>query len=137
MLVTEQFLVDFNVCSETTNLIRTNELIDKEVTEVLRFLRDIGVAEPTVWWNDVKKTEQYVRLNGSIFTMTTKYQVFNPLTGNHTQYETEEEAKQGLIEVAQQIIANSPPAVVQEMINENGDSTWMPTDLANTISVIV
>ena len=81
-----------------------------------------------------KTTELYVRMNGSQFTMGA-YQVFNPLTGQHTRYETEEEAKTALIEVAKQILQQHCPTVIQELSNENGDTTWVPTTMNETLNV--
>lgn len=135
MLVTEKFITDFAVCQETAAVIRQNNLLDLEVPEVLRALRDLGMVEPTAWWNNIdKSTEVYVRHNGSIFTMGA-YQVFNPLTGVHIRYETEAEAKQGLIAISQAILEQHKPTVVQELSNENGDTTWIPTEIGKTLIV--
>jgi hypothetical protein len=81
-----------------------------------------------------KKTELYVRTNGSIFTMGA-YQVFNPLTGQHTRYETEAEAKAALVDVAKQVLEQHCPRVVQELSNENGDTTWIPTTMNETLVI--
>lgn len=134
MLVTEKFITDFAVCEETATVIRENNLLGLEVTEVLRALRDLNMAEPTVWWATAKTTETYVRNNGSILTMGA-YQVFNPLTGQHTRYETEELARLALIEVAKEVLQQHCPTVVQELSNENGDTTWIPTTMNETLII--
>ena len=64
------------------------------------------------------------------------YQVFNPLTGVHTKYETEAEAKQALIVIAQEILNQHSPTVVRELTNENGDSAWIATELHKQLTVI-
>lgn len=134
MLVNQQFITDYEVCDETKALIEQNNLLNQEAQDVVRVLRDLGHAEPSVWWNNFKKTEAYVRANGSVFTMNA-YQVFNPLTGQHTRYETEEEAKNALVEIAKQILSQHVPVVVQELANENGDTTWIPTTMHETLIV--
>lgn len=134
MLVTEKFITDFAVCEETATVIRENNLLGLEVTEVLRALRDLNMAEPTVWWATAKTTETYVRNNGSILTMGA-YQVFNPLTGVHTRYETEAEARAALIEIAKEVLKQHCPVVVQELANENGDTTWIPTTMHENLAV--
>lgn len=135
MLVTEEFIKAFDVCAETADVIRNNNLLGQEVSAVLRSLRDLGMSEPTAWWNGLdKSTEYYVRNNGSILTMGA-YQVFNPLTGQHTRYETEAEAKAALAEVAKQILEQHCPKVVQEISNENGDTTWVPTELHKELTI--
>jgi hypothetical protein len=63
------------------------------------------------------------------------YQVFNPLTGVHTRYETEAEAKQALIAIAQDILKQHSPTVVQELSNENGDTVWTATKMNETLVV--
>lgn len=63
------------------------------------------------------------------------YQVFNPLTGTHTKYETEEEAKSALIKVQEEILSLHGANVVQEVLNENGDTTWIPTEIHKNLKV--
>ena len=67
--------------------------------------------------------------------MTTKYQVFNPLTGLHTQYESEVEAKEAYAKLCETIIKNYKPTVCQEIVNENGDSAWSLIDMTSAIKV--
>lgn len=55
------------------------------------------------------------------------YQVFSPLTGQHTRYETIEEAKAAFIDIVQEIFKNYPTFVNEEFIQPNGDVTWVPT----------
>ena len=50
-------------------------------------------------------------------------------------FKTEAEAKTALIEVAKQILQTHSPTVVQELSNENGDTTWIPTTMNETLTV--
>lgn len=61
-------------------------------------------------------------------TMVEKYQVFNPLTGSHAQYDTLEEAK-----VARQAVIDAYVqanvglfSIAQEIITGEGNSLWNP-----------
>ena len=65
------------------------------------------------------------------------YQVFNPLTGLHTRYETEAEAKAALVELAKSVLQYHGLSVVQELSNELGDTTWIPTQLHETLTVSI
>lgn len=134
IIVNEDFFTRYSVCQTTIDVIKNNDLLGKDVPEVLRCLRDLGIAEPTVWWNHQKSTENYVKDNGEIITMGA-YQVFNPLTGVHTKYETEVEAKAALVEVARAILEAHCPTIVQEISNENGDATWVPTEIHKTLVI--
>lgn len=86
------------------------------------------------WFDNLKKSDAYVRFNGSVLTMGA-YQVFNPLTGIHTRYETETEARAALIDVAKQVLQHHCPTVVQEISNENGDTSWTPTTMNETLVI--
>lgn len=97
-------------------------------------LEDNGYPRYAQWVRDQKKTEAYVRFYGSVITMGA-YQVFNPLTGVHTRYETEEEAKQALVIVAQEVLKQHCPTVVQEISNENGDTAWVATTMNETLVI--
>jgi hypothetical protein len=76
-------------------------------------------------------------MSGEIITTTTNYQVFNPLTGLHSQYASETEAKEALARVCEALIDNYKPTVCQEIINENGDSVWTAIDLVATRKVTI
>jgi hypothetical protein len=93
-----------------------------------------GYPKFAEWVLEQKKTEAYVRFNGKVMTMGA-YQVFNPLTGVHTRYETEAEAKQALIVIAQEILKQHSPTVVQELSNEHGDAVWIATKMNEELTV--
>lgn len=88
------------------------------------------------WFDNLKNSEAFIRFNGKEITMG-GYQVFNPITGLHTDYATLEEAKQGMADVAFQIIQNFEISVCQVMSNENGDSTWVPVQIETPYQVIL
>ena len=69
--------------------------------------------------------------------MANTYQLYNPLTGTHTRYETEAEAKTAFAELAKQMIAIYTPSVNEEITHENGDVTWTPVDFAPQLVVTI
>ena len=134
MILTEEFLKSQDACQEGIQTVIDNNIIGIEYNLAIRQLIDLNEQDYAGWMIEQKKTEAYVRANGSVFTMNA-YQVFNPLTGQHTRYETEEEAKGALVEIAKQVLAQHVPVVVQELANENGDTTWIPTTMHETLNV--
>lgn len=134
MILTQEFLTAVQVCSEGQIVAETGNYIGMDYDEVIKDLIRKGLNDDAGWMISAKKTEYYVRNNGSILTMGA-YQVFNPLTGVHTRYETEAEAKLALIEVAKQVLQQHCPIVVQELSNENGDTTWIPTTMNETLNI--
>lgn len=134
MKLTKSFLTEVNSCTEGYRFGLENNLIDGDYDTAIIFCVNNGHQDFADWLTDQKKTEFYVRNNGSIFTMGA-YQVFNPLTGTHTRYETEVEAKAALVEIAKEILKQHCPTVVQEMSNENGDTTWIPTTMNQTLVI--
>lgn len=69
--------------------------------------------------------------------MESTYQVFNPLTGIHTQCPSEQAAKEMVVDIAEQIIKNFVPTVNIEIPHDNGDVTWQPVDFASQIKVAI
>lgn len=65
------------------------------------------------------------------------YQVFNPQTGIHSRYESEAEAKAALVDVAKQVLVAHAPSVNLEIVHENGDVTWQPTDFVSQLVVTI
>ena len=134
MILTKEFLQQFEGCAEGYRFGLDNNLIDNDYDAAIKFCAENGHQDFADWLTYQKLTEKYVRTNGSVITMGA-YQVFNPLTGQHTRYTTETEAKQALIEVAKEVLNQHCPQVVQELLNENGDTTWTPTEIHKTIVV--
>ena len=117
-------------CDIGPNFFTANNLWGQPESVVIAAMRQASMEKEEAWWLEQKSTEAYVRFTGKVITMTTKYQVFNPLTGLHTQYENEVEAK-----VCETIINKYKPTVCQEIVNENGDSAWTLIDIASAIKV--
>lgn len=134
MILTQEFLDFFGVCSEGQSVADLNNYIGMDYDFVIKDLLSKGDKDNAGWLIVQKSTEHYVRNNGSIITMGA-YQVFNPLTGQHTRYETSDEARVALIEVQKAVLSNYGATVVQEISNENGDATWIPTEIHKTLVI--
>ena len=134
MILTKEVFSALNACAEGYETAIKTGNVGKDYDEVIAYCFANGLEPFGNWLTEQKKTEYYVRNNGSIITMGA-YQVFNPLTGTHTRYETEAEAKAALVDVAKQVLQQHCPIVVQEISNENGDTTWIPTTMNETLTV--
>lgn len=134
MILTREFLLEVNSCQEGYRFGLENNLINGNYDDAITFCSNNGKQEFADWLTTQKSTEYYVRNNGSLITMGA-YQVFNPLTGQHTRYESEELARLALINVAKEILQQHCPTVVQELSNENGDTTWIPTTMNETLII--
>jgi hypothetical protein len=130
----DAFLREIGMCEEGYGVMNALGNYGLTLDEAAARLNDSGYPKFAEWVLSRKKTEAYVRFNGKVITMGA-YQVFNPLTGVHTRYETEAEAKQALIAIAQDILKQHSPTVVQELSNENGDSVWIATKMNETLVV--
>ena len=130
----DAFLKDIGMCKEGYDAMNALGNYGLTLDEAAQNLSNAGYPKFAAWILDQKKTEAYVRFNGKVFTMGA-YQVFNPLTGLHTRYETEQEAKQALVEIAQEVLRQHCPTVVQELSNENGDTCWIPTNMNESLVV--
>jgi hypothetical protein len=134
MQLTKDFLIKQGACLEGIELFEYQNITD--YGDAVRWCIEQGQWEFAGWLVELKKTEDYVRLNGDIITMKA-YQVFNPITGTHERYETEELATQALVEVVKQIVAHHAPSVCQEISNEKGDTAWTAVDLMPNIQITV
>lgn len=134
MILTKEFLGDSNSCLEGYRFGLENNLIDNDYDAAIKFCSENGRKDFADWLIEQKHTEKYVRANGKVITMGA-YQVFNPLTGTHTRYETESDAKAALVEIAKEVLKQHCPTVVQELSNENGDTTWISVNLNDTLVV--
>lgn len=134
MKLTKEVFAALDACMDGYKFALKNDLINKNYDEVIAYCEQSNQNEWAEWLAAQKSTEAYVRLNGSIFTMDA-YQVFDPQTGVHTRYNTEEEARQALITVAKSVLANHCPRVVRELSNENGDTTWVSTEMHITLRI--
>lgn len=134
MILTREAFKELNACVEGYETALRTGNVGKDIDEVISYCNNNNLTSFADWLIEQKKTEYYVRNNGSILTMGA-YQVFNPLTGTHTRYETEVEAKAALVEIAKEVLNQHCPTVVQELSNENGDTTWIPTTMNETLVV--
>lgn len=130
----DTFLKDIGMCKEGYDAMNALGNYGLTLDEAANNLKNAGYPKFAEWILAQKQTEAYVRFNGKVLTMGA-YQVFNPLTGIHTRYETEEEAKQALIIIAQEVLKQHCPTVVQELSNENGDTCWIPTTMNETLVI--
>lgn len=134
MVLTNDFLIMCEAGPEAYNFLAAHALLGLEIDAAIAACTKNGFLELAEWLKEQKSKEVYVRLNGSIFSMHT-FQVFNPLTGQHNQYETEAEARIALVTLAQEILNLHCPRVAQELRNENGDTTWVASALHKTLVV--
>jgi hypothetical protein len=51
--------------------------------------------------------------------------MYNPYTGEHTRYETEEEVKQAYLNLAKEVVRTHGPSINIETVDENGNATWV------------
>jgi hypothetical protein len=136
MILTEQFLISSCACANGTAVGISGGYIGMEYGEVIRALIRDGKTEEAGWMIEQKKTELYVRLNGEI-VVSDSYQVFDPITGTHTQCGSKEEATAELARVSEAILAYHGAGIVRELRNDKGDSTWVPCEKSLSVTVEV
>lgn len=127
-----------NACPEAYALaIRQNYIDNKTVDETIEYCRSIGRDDFVEFLEETKKTEHYVRNNGKIIFMVEKYKVFNPTTGQYIEYNDFEAAKQDVVRIATQILADHKLNITQVIRNENGDEAWSPVDINSMIKISI
>lgn len=136
MILTREFLVTVNSCLPGYRFGLEHNLIGKDYEYAIQYCRDNGGEEFAIWLEEQKKTGAYVRLNGENITMGA-FRVFNPLLGQHVRYETEAEARAAMVEIAKEVLKEHAPRMVQEISNENGDTTWIPTTIHEQFVITV
>ena len=129
VIITRELMTAIGACNSGPDFFTANNLWGQTESAVLAAMRQANMEKEEAWWLEQKSTEAYVRAIGEVITMGTNYQVFNPLTGLHSQYASEAEAKEALARVCEALIDNYKPTVCQEIVNENGDSAWTSVDL--------
>jgi hypothetical protein len=134
MILTEQFLIAQNACQEGIAYATAKNYIGLEYSQVVRNSLLDEQRDFAGWLIEQKQTEHYVRENGEVVTMGT-YQVFNPLTGLHNQFQDEASARQEMISIAYQLLEHTKITLVQEISNENGDATWIPISLTLPLTI--
>ena len=122
---TKFFMEHFSVCDEGVMTSIELGTFGMKPDNAIEVLKAAGHTEFVAWLRMIKKTEAYIRWHGKEITMGT-YQVFNPMTGQHIDCETEEDVKAAMTSVAQQILDSHSIDVCRSISNEHGDSTWIP-----------
>ena len=135
MILTLDFSTARGACGEGLEWAIDNALMGKEYNEAIRTSISLGRADVAGWLLDQKKSELYVRLNGSVFTM--EYVVYDPLNGQNVRAKTLEEAKLLALESAKKVIEHHNPKVGKVLVNENGDETYLGADPTITESFTV
>jgi hypothetical protein len=134
VILTQAFLESQDACEDGKQACIDRNYLGLEYGQVIRrFLID-GDRDYAGWLLQVRATEAYVRANGGVIKMGA-YQVFNPLTGVHTRYETEAEARAALVQFTKLFLENCGPKVLQELSNENGDKVWTGIDMHTSLVV--
>ena len=121
MILTKEFLRACTACTEGYRAVLENNLVDQDYEAAISFFKSSSNTEFNSyadWLQEQKTTELYVRTNGTVITMLEKYKAFNPVTGVHTDYETEADAKQALLNIAQSIIDSQNLNLIQANIYE-------------------
>ena len=132
MILTKKFLQDTDACTEGYRAVLDLNLLGQDYDVATSSLAQNNYSDYAEWLNEQKTTEAYVRANGTEFTMGS-YQVFNPLTGQHIECADEASARQTIIDVSNQLLDTYKISLIQSMTNENGDQTWITTQLSSPI----
>jgi hypothetical protein len=138
MLLTLDFMEAVKTCNSIEDgvaLANAKNYFGMDYDDVIKDLIKNGDKDQAAALLDWKKTEEYVKRNGSQITMKQTYQVFNPLTGTHTEFDDEASARAAAVEISNQILALHKVRVMQAIYNENGDSAWTTTQFTNPITL--
>ena len=136
MIITMDFITAREACGDGLEWAIDNAFVGKEYNEAIREAVSLGRADIAGWLLDQKKSELYVRLNGSECTMV--YDIYSPFDGTHTRAATEEEAKAISAKVAEDLIKKVlRPVVSKVLVNDVGDETFMGEDPAVVDSLTV
>ena len=122
-------------CADGEAYCKENNIWGTDPADGIAFLEAAGKTDYVNFIKQVMATPEYVKFNGNVITMGTSYQVFNPLTGAHTEYQDEASARAAVIEISKQVLATYPVSIVQAISNENGDSAWTPSSLSTPLNI--
>lgn len=137
MILTKEYMREYGACAEGYELAITSGHIGKDIDEAIAYCRQIGREDFAIDLEATKLTPAYVRHNGKRVINMNKYKVFNPLTGQYTTYDSLGDAKKGLVEVANQLLAQYEVSVAQVISNEKGDEAWIPIPSADWAKVVI
>lgn len=135
MILTKETLTMFGACPAGYRAVIEHGVIGKDYDEVIAYCQENNFDEFGKWLISKKTTETFVRNNGKVFTMGT-FKVFNPITGQHIDCETEEDARIAAVDVSTQILEAHTVSVVRSLTNEQGDSTWIAAQLSDPVKVV-
>ena len=130
-----QFMMEVDGCGDGVQRAKDSGIYGMELDEAIPKLRELGFKEDVAWLKYIKKTEAYVRYNGKECTLG-DYQIFNPISGQHEECATEEEAKLIIKRICGEILDHHKITVCRVLSNENGDSTWLPIEMPLSFEVV-
>lgn len=130
MILTKEFLQQTNACTEGYRFVLTAGLVGGDYDEAISYCRanDEGIGYGD-WLEEQKKTEAYVRANATEYIiMLEKFKVFDPISGQHIDCASEEEATTTILVVAKQLLDRYQFNMVRAITNEHGDEAWVPME---------
>lgn len=116
-------------CDDGIRVAKESGIYGMEIDEALVELRKRGLTTEYAWLKIAMKSAAYVRYNGKEITVHETYQVFDPVTGVHTEYGSVEEARVATTTIARSMLDRLNVTVCKAISNENGDTAWEPVDL--------
>lgn len=135
MILTKEFLQQTNACTDGYRFVLSAGLVGGDYDAAILYCRSNGEVDYGDWLEEQKTTEAYVRANGMEIIMLEKFKVFDPYTGQYTEYASEAEAKAALLLIAQKVIDEHQFSLIRAISNEKGDEAWTPISV-NSFTVI-
>jgi hypothetical protein len=135
MILTKEFLQQTNACTDGYRFALSAGLVGGDYDAAILYCRSNGEVDYGDWLEKQKITEAYVRANGTEITMLEKFKVFDPYTGQYTEYASETEAKAALLLVAQKVIDEHQFSLIRAISNEKGDEAWTPIPV-NSFTIV-
>ena len=134
MIITREFLRDFEICASACKAALTYDILGMEAKDAVAKLIQVGEH---VHANDLvalMTTEKWVRANGTNVSIAV-YRIFDPISGQHIECLTEQEARTKLVEITQAFLLQSGPRVVYAIRNEHGNEAWLPSNMHSIVTV--
>lgn len=130
----DAFLKDIGMCKEGYDAMNALGNYGLTLDEAANNLKNAGYPKFAEWILEQKKTEAYVRFNGTVCTYG-EFKVINPITMEEHTKETVEEIHDVLVEIVKQMISNYGFTAVEEIPDENGNVAWRPVDMTSGLIV--
>jgi hypothetical protein len=138
IIITGELLQTLGATNEVIEACERFSLWGTTFAHAKKVLTENNVEEEiTYWMTNITTTEIFVRTTGSEFIMNTRWRVFNPLIGQTETFDDQQQAEARLVEIAAEVLVNNTPRMTTELINENGDSTWITSDMHTRLSAII